>query len=94
MAQHIKMSPDGRWMVFTANAGTDPRRHLVKVPVDRAAVDVVTPGAGLEWSPALTGDVPLETLVIVADTHHFMRHANWLKVGGAAADFFRRKLRP
>ena len=59
MAEHIAMSPDGKWMVFTANAGTDPldidRRHVVRVPVDRAAPDVATPGAGLEWSPRVTG---------------------------------------
>jgi Tol biopolymer transport system component/acetyl esterase/lipase len=60
MAEHISMSPDRRWMVFTANAGSDPldldRRHVVKVPVDRAAPEVMTPGAGLEWSPVVTGD--------------------------------------
>ncbi len=71
MAEHIKMSPDGRWMVFTANAGTDPldidRRHVVKVPVDRAAVEVMTPGAGLEWSPAVTGDGTLAFISATAD---------------------------
>ena len=71
MAEHIKMSPDGRWMVFTANAGTDPldidRRHVVKVPVDRAAVEVVTPGTGLEWSPALTGDGTLAFISATTD---------------------------
>ncbi len=36
----------------------------------------------------------METLVIVDDTHHFMRHANFLTVGAATVDFFRRKLRP
>lgn len=59
MAEHIRMSPDGRWMVFAGNTGPDPldldRRHVVKVPVDRAAMEVVTPGAGLEWSPVVTG---------------------------------------
>ena len=60
MAEHIRMSPDRRWMVFTANTGPDPldidRRHVVKVPVDRAAPEVMTPGAGLEWFPVVTGD--------------------------------------
>jgi dipeptidyl aminopeptidase/acylaminoacyl peptidase len=36
--------------------------------------------------------VPMETLVIVDDTHHFMRHANWLRVGNATAGFFERRL--
>jgi dipeptidyl aminopeptidase/acylaminoacyl peptidase len=60
MAEYIRLSPDGRWLVFAANAGRDPgdlhRRHVVRVPVDRAAPEVVTPGAGLEWTPAVTGD--------------------------------------
>ena len=60
MAEHIAMSPDRRWMVFAGNAGSDPldidRRHVVKVPVDRAAMEVMTPGSGLEWSPVVTGD--------------------------------------
>ncbi len=38
--------------------------------------------------------VPVEQLVIPDDTHHFLRHANWLKVGEATADFFERKLKP
>ena len=60
MAEHIRMSPDGRWMVFAGNTGPDPldidRRHVVRVPVDRPAAEVVTPGSGLEWSPVVTGD--------------------------------------
>ncbi|HEX8725875.1 MAG TPA: prolyl oligopeptidase family serine peptidase [Gemmatimonadaceae bacterium] len=60
MAEYITMSPDRRYLVFCANDGPDAndddRRHLVKVPVDRAAPDVLTPGAGLEWTPVVTGD--------------------------------------
>ncbi len=36
--------------------------------------------------------VPLETMIIVNDTHHWMKHANSLKAGNATADYFRRKL--
>lgn len=36
--------------------------------------------------------IPHETLVVVDDTHHFLRHSNWVRVGKAAADFFARKL--
>jgi dipeptidyl aminopeptidase/acylaminoacyl peptidase len=47
-------------MVFAANSGSDlddiDRRHIVKVPVDRAEPVVVTPGKGLEWTPFVTGD--------------------------------------
>ncbi len=60
MAEYIKLSPDGRWLAFAGNAGTTPgdidRRHVVKVPVDRAEPQVMTPGTGLEWTPAFTGD--------------------------------------
>jgi len=60
MAEYITLSPDGRWLVFAANAGDDPldidRRHVVKVPVDRARPEVMTPGAGNEWTPVVTGD--------------------------------------
>jgi dipeptidyl aminopeptidase/acylaminoacyl peptidase len=60
MAEHIRLSPDRRSLVFAANAGTTAddidRRHVVRVPVDRAAAEVLTPGAGLEWSPSVTGD--------------------------------------
>ncbi len=60
MAEHIQLSSDGKWLVFTANTGPDPldidRRHVVKVPVDRAAMEVMTPGDGLEWYPVVTGD--------------------------------------
>lgn len=60
MAEYITLSPDRRWLHFAGNAGTDAddidRRHVVRVPVDRAAPEVLTPGAGLEWTPVVTGD--------------------------------------
>ncbi|MEO5761517.1 MAG: prolyl oligopeptidase family serine peptidase [Vicinamibacteria bacterium] len=60
MAEHIKLSPDRRSLVFAANTGTTPddldRRHVVRVAVDRPAHEVLTPGNGLEWSPVVTGD--------------------------------------
>jgi dipeptidyl aminopeptidase/acylaminoacyl peptidase len=36
--------------------------------------------------------VPFEELIIPDDTHHWMRHANALKVNAATAEFFDRKL--
>ncbi|WP_138991727.1 prolyl oligopeptidase family serine peptidase [Larkinella sp. C7] len=60
MAEHIQLSPDRKWLVFSGNTGPDKqdidRRHVVRVPVDKAAVEVLTPGAGLEWTPVVTGD--------------------------------------
>jgi len=70
MAEHIQVSSDGRWVVFAGNTGADAldvdRRHIVRVPVDRAAPEVMTPGSGLEWSPAVTGDGA--TLVLISAT--------------------------
>jgi len=60
MAEYISISNDRHYMVFAGNAGTDAddidRRHIVKVPVDRADPVVMTPGKGLEWTPFVTGD--------------------------------------
>jgi len=60
MAEYISITPDRKYMLFAGNAGTDvddiDRRHIVKVPVDKAEPTVVTPGKGLEWTPFMTGD--------------------------------------
>ena len=60
MAEYIAMSLDGKTLVFAANMGTGTddieRRHVFKVPVDRAAPVDLTPGTGLEWGPVVTGD--------------------------------------
>jgi dipeptidyl aminopeptidase/acylaminoacyl peptidase len=60
MAEYIRLSPDGKWLVFCANAGPDKldldRRHVVRVPVDKAEMEVLTPGIGNEWTPVATGD--------------------------------------
>jgi len=60
MAEFITLSADGKWLVFAGNAGRDAndidRRHVVRVAVDRAEPEVMTPGTGLEWTPVITGD--------------------------------------
>lgn len=60
MAEHIRLSPDRKWLTFSANTGPDAmdldRRHVVRVAVDKAGVEVITPGVGLEWTPVITGD--------------------------------------
>jgi dipeptidyl aminopeptidase/acylaminoacyl peptidase len=60
MLEYITLSPDKTHLVAAANAGKDAgdlhRRHIVKVPVDRAAPVVMTEGQGLEWTPFVTGD--------------------------------------
>jgi len=72
MAEHIRLSPDRTHLVFAANAGDTPgdidRRHVVKVPVDRAAPELVTPGTGLEWTPVVTGDPTDARIVFIGAT--------------------------
>lgn len=60
MCEYIRMSNDGRWMWFSANTGPDPldidRRHVGRVPVDKPAMEILTPGTGLEWAPVVIGE--------------------------------------
>jgi len=60
MVEYVSMSPDRRWVVYNANAGDEPdaieRRHVFKVPVDRAGPVALTPGTGIEWLPVVTAD--------------------------------------
>lgn len=60
MAEHITLTHDKKWLLFSGNTGPDKldidRRHVVRVPVDKAEMDVLTPGNGLEWTPVVTGD--------------------------------------
>ena len=60
MVEHVSLAPDGRALLASANTGPDARdidrRHLLHVPVDRAAARVLTPGTGIEWAPVVTAD--------------------------------------
>ena len=70
MAEYIQMTHDGKYLVFCGNTGPDPldldRRHVVRVAVDRANAEVLTPGNGLEWTPVVTGDG--NTLAMISAT--------------------------
>jgi dipeptidyl aminopeptidase/acylaminoacyl peptidase len=59
MVEFVETSPDGASLVYAANAGPDPadidRRHIFRVPVDRAEPVALTTGEGIEWSPLITG---------------------------------------
>ena len=35
--------------------------------------------------------VPMETMMVVDDTHHWMKWSNAVKVGNATADFFKKQ---
>ncbi|PJJ85095.1 S9 family peptidase [Mucilaginibacter auburnensis] len=60
-AEQIKLSGDGKWLIFSANTGPDAkldidRRHVLRVSVDKADMEVLTPGTEMETYPVLTGD--------------------------------------
>jgi dipeptidyl aminopeptidase/acylaminoacyl peptidase len=60
MCEHITLSADKKYLAFSANTGKDPldieRRHAAKVSVDKADMQVLTNGNGLEWMPVLIND--------------------------------------
>jgi dipeptidyl aminopeptidase/acylaminoacyl peptidase len=60
MVEHVRMASDGTEVLFAANTGPSPddlnRRHVLRVPVDRATPELLTPGTGIEWNPVQTGD--------------------------------------
>jgi len=61
MVEQMTLTPDGRFLVYTANTGLNrddiDRRHLFRVPVDGSSAPVaLTSGTGIEFSPAVTAD--------------------------------------
>jgi dipeptidyl aminopeptidase/acylaminoacyl peptidase len=46
------LSPDGRTVIFNSNQEDIDRRHLWSVPVSGSTAKLLTPGGGIEWSPA------------------------------------------
>jgi len=59
MVEHVAESRDHRFMIYDANTGTtagdDDRRHLFRVPIDRAGPAALTSGDLLEWTPVSAG---------------------------------------
>lgn len=60
MVEHVSLNADKTEVYFSANTGKDgkdiDRRHIARVPVDRAAMKVLSNGSNLEWTPVATGD--------------------------------------
>jgi dipeptidyl aminopeptidase/acylaminoacyl peptidase len=58
--ENVKLSPDGRSLVYAANTGgardDGERRHVYTVPVDRAEPRALTAGPGIEAAPVLLAD--------------------------------------
>jgi len=58
-AEHIKLSPDKKSLVFSANHGPEPqdldRRHIGKVNINGEGVEWLTSGNGIEAYPVFIG---------------------------------------
>jgi dipeptidyl aminopeptidase/acylaminoacyl peptidase len=57
MVEDVVVALDGRSIVYSANTGSakndDDRRHLFRVPVDRAQPVALTTGTDSQWSPTI-----------------------------------------
>ena len=60
MVEHVQLSGDKKWVVFSANTGNDKddidRKHVYKVAIDKTNMQAITSGKGLESLPVFTGD--------------------------------------
>ncbi|MGD0491673.1 MAG: prolyl oligopeptidase family serine peptidase [Steroidobacteraceae bacterium] len=60
MVEHVAMSRDRRFVIYDANtgksAGDDDRRHIYRVPVDRAASVALSSGESIDWTPIGASD--------------------------------------
>lgn len=60
MVEQVKLSPDAKWLLFSANGGPDKsdidRRHIGRVAVDKPSLEFLTGGTEIETYPLLTGD--------------------------------------
>lgn len=68
-AEHVTVAAGGRHLLYAGNAGSTPgdhdRRHVVRVAVEQPALEVLTPGTGLEWSPV---SLPSGTIAAIVAT--------------------------
>ena len=98
MVEHVTESRDRRFMIYDANTGTTPgdfdRRHLFRVPVDRAGPEALTSGDAIEGQPVTasaktiafiaTGvQQPPSAAIVDLDG----KHRSVLPVGALPADF-------
>jgi dipeptidyl aminopeptidase/acylaminoacyl peptidase len=56
IVEHVSMTPDHKSLLYSANAGgvsgDIDRRHIFRVAIDKPGPVSLTPGTGLEWTPA------------------------------------------
>ena len=60
MVEHVAVSNDHSFIVYSANTGADAndddRRHLFRVSAGKADAAALTPGDDVQWMPVITGD--------------------------------------
>lgn len=60
MVEHVAMSRDRRFVIYDANTGQstgdDDRRHIFRVPVDRASSMALSSGDSVDWTPVGASD--------------------------------------
>jgi dipeptidyl aminopeptidase/acylaminoacyl peptidase len=70
MVEHVKISPDLKSLIFSANTGKDladiDRRHIYKVAVDQANMKPLSSGKGIEAYPVSLGTA--NTIACLAST--------------------------
>jgi dipeptidyl aminopeptidase/acylaminoacyl peptidase len=60
IVEQVVLSTDKKWLYYSANTGNDikdiDRRHIARVPIDKPAPEVLSPGKNLQWAPMQTGN--------------------------------------
>lgn len=54
--EDMRLSADGREVLYSSNSDDIDRRHLFRVAASGGAVTPITSGKGIEWSPVMTSD--------------------------------------
>ncbi|HKD91104.1 MAG TPA: prolyl oligopeptidase family serine peptidase [Terriglobales bacterium] len=54
--EDVTLAADGKSLVYSSNDNDIDRRHIWRVPVDRADKVALTHGESIEWTPVVTGD--------------------------------------
>ena len=76
--QYVTMAPGGRSVIFSSNQGDTNRQHLWQAAVDGSDARRLTPGDGIEWQPAVTGN---GTVAFLASSGTEPAHAQVLRDG-------------
>ncbi|MDH3735131.1 MAG: prolyl oligopeptidase family serine peptidase [Gemmatimonadota bacterium] len=71
--EDVRRAPGGGAVYYTSNQDDVDRRHVWRVRPDGSAAELLTPGRGIEWSPAIAPDG--ETFAFLASSAREPAHA-------------------